>query len=162
MLTNSIENQLKIFALAYIKKRNYNIISEGENDDIWIVLSRCIREELDEIYIKKQESISKFIDFVKKNRNKSVIIFGAGNFGVSVLKYIKEINLDSKCIDVKAFLDNNPNLWGKKLHSINIIEPTFSGIKQVDKVIIASTWSDEIREQLLNMGVNEEKIISVV
>ena len=83
------------------------------------------------------------------------IVFGVGNY----YREQKE-KLDSfDDIEIVAFADNNSLLWDKKIDGITVISPNKIQILEYDKVIIMSIYVCAIYEQLLSMGIVDERII---
>lgn len=88
---------------------------------------------------------------------RTVLIFGTGN---------DEKNLFNGCpenvVNVRAYIDNDPTkqlrIYNKRL----VIPPEYIRFFRYDKVIISSDrYFDEMYEQLLELGVNDEKIGTV-
>ena len=85
-----------------------------------------------------------------------VIIFGAGHVGKTLLSMPLRDGVNIACV-----CDNDKNKWGKKIEHFTIDSPDkIKTIQQFDYVILAmsKTW-DEVRDQVLTMGVNPEKIV---
>ena len=78
------------------------------------------------------------------------IIFGAGSNGHDFLKKSK--------IKIKYFVDNDKNLWNKKINSIKCLKP--SDLKKIkfSKIIIASPAIENIKSQLLTLKIDSKKI----
>lgn len=86
---------------------------------------------------------------------KNVILFGASLFGKKVFNYYK----DNKEINIIAFCDNdekkhNSIFLDKKVLSIDSLMKT-----EYDEIIISSTYDYEIKEQLLKLGIKDNKIV---
>ncbi len=105
-----------------------------------------------------------FIDFIKNNDKLSVVIFGSGNFGQNVYKYIEVNNIKyKKKVNVKYFIDNSVNKWDTLLYGKKILEPTKKIFDDVNNIIIATAQGKiSINKQLLNMGIDDTKIVSAV
>lgn len=78
---------------------------------------------------------------------RDVLLFGAGSLG---LRSIEE--MDKAGANVLGFLDNNRARAGEKLEGYTIYAPEDIGHFQNAKVIITSTFLDEIKQQLSEMG----------
>ena len=90
--------------------------------------------------------------------NKEIILFGAGGAGIKVIEFIQEIGSQiNKDIKILMLFDNDPNKWGTKLMSYEIKQPSLADCERADKIIIASKWANDIKIQLMKMGVKEEK-----
>lgn len=85
-----------------------------------------------------------------------VIIFGIGEI---YKKYIKSISDTDKII---AFLDNNESLWKTEINGITIYNPNNIADFMYDKIILMSSYFLEMREQLLKLGCEKEKIINYI
>ncbi|MDD2509189.1 MAG: FkbM family methyltransferase [Aliarcobacter skirrowii] len=75
------------------------------------------------------------------NTNKKLVIFGAGDYGRRALKVLKEYGFD-----VESFYDNDKLKIGKKIDDLIILDPNTISGNQI--ILIASTWSNQIIEQL--------------
>ncbi len=107
-------------------------------------------------YPKKFPVYKEFDDYLLNCVNEKVFIFGAGQGGVNLGKYIKDIN---KTIQIMGYLDNGSGKWNTEVDGYTIYNPDYVLGQELDKVIIASDWRNEIKQQLLEMGINEEKIL---
>ena len=81
-----------------------------------------------------------------------IMIFGAGEGGRRALD-----NLSEDC-RIACILDNDPKKQGTTLAGIPVCSPDRALEPEVDQVLIASYYSSEIFEQLLEMGVDVRKI----
>ncbi len=92
---------------------------------------------------------------MEKKGSVEVYIFGASGGGEHVYDIL--INLG---IRVAGFADNSEKKWGTTFRGVMVYAPeVLAGCTERQKIVIASTYHDEIREQLLGMGVGEEKIV---
>lgn len=86
----------------------------------------------------------------------SIIIFGIGETYKLRRHWLNE---NREWIKITAFLDNNSEVQGKKVDGIVVYAPQeikrifFDGI-----VILSQKFGQEMTEQLLNLGINHEKI----
>tara|TARA_B100001175_G_C19495784_1_gene635207 strand:- start:1322 stop:2413 length:1092 start_codon:yes stop_codon:yes gene_type:complete len=78
------------------------------------------------------------------------IIFGAGSNGHNFLKKTK--------IKINYFVDNDKNLWNKKINLIKCLKP--SDLKKIKftKIIIASPAIENIKSQLNDLKIDNTKI----
>ena len=83
---------------------------------------------------------------------KQCVIFGAGTAGKRAFYKLSLI------YDVIAYADNNHELWGRKVHDVNIIDPIEINNYTCD-VVICSEYFDEIWHQLLTMGVKNIRLM---
>lgn len=86
----------------------------------------------------------------------NVLIFGAGQGGRRVVNL-----LNKEKVKILAFIDNDQKKVGSDVKGIPVVSPQEIGYYQYDYIIIASVFYDEIFDQLIELGVNEEKIIDV-
>lgn len=90
-----------------------------------------------------------------KNLEMEIYIFGASVGG----KHVYDIftNLGVKVI---GFVDNNVDKWGTMFQNVMIYSPRELHLCSANqRIVIASTYHDEIREQLLEMGIDKDKIV---
>lgn len=83
-----------------------------------------------------------------------ILIFGTGE---SMHKIIKNINYEE--VAIIAYIDNNSIKIGKKLNGIEIINPNEINNYEYDFIIIASTYYNEITQQLMALGIDCNKIV---
>lgn len=84
----------------------------------------------------------------------SHIIFGAGNYGRELL-----LQLDKYDVRVKVFFDNSAK-DGDTVGGIDVVKPNMDDLSGDVKVIIANKYhKEDIRKQLLEMGVDAEDIL---
>lgn len=84
-----------------------------------------------------------------------VFIFGASAGGGHVYDIFRNIG-----IKVAGFVDNSEKKWGTKFREVMVYAPeVLKSCTEDQGIVIASTYHDEIREQLLGMGVAGEKIL---
>ncbi|NRY60052.1 radical SAM/SPASM domain-containing protein [Clostridium beijerinckii] len=92
-------------------------------------------------------------NFYGKLLNKKIIIFGTGMASVNVIEKLS--------LNAEYFLDNNSNKWGEKYYNTNIFNPKKVLEEHEGKIIIvvASQHYESIKNQLVEMGVSEDKIL---
>lgn len=81
-----------------------------------------------------------------------VVIFGTGAAGRAIYRAIKDKD------DIVAFIDNSPSKINTFYKGIKIIAPAELKKLNFDAVLIGGVWADEMSAQLLNLGINKEKI----
>ena len=76
-------------------------------------------------------------------------------YTISAFKAVK-----STGSSVVAFLDNNQELWGRKLEGVNIIPVgVVRSLSDLIHIIIANEeYFEEMRQQLLELGIEEKRI----
>ena len=83
------------------------------------------------------------------------VIFGAGYEASNLIQHEDELGIE-------YFIDNNKDKIGEDFFGYNIKEPQYILNKEYDLVILSSVkYADEMREQLLGMGVDKKKIINI-
>jgi hypothetical protein len=84
---------------------------------------------------------------------KKVYVFGLGDIGQSIA--------EKEEYDILGFLDNNSNLWNKKLaNGLSVYNPEKALDGNFDLILVASTGGfKEIPEQLMKMGISRDKIV---
>lgn len=88
-----------------------------------------------------------------KNSVKPLVIFGAGSGAVKVIRTMKCLG-----VEIQALTDNSPSKWGTICEDLPIIRP--EELKNMDcNIMIASTYQEEIEEQLKEYGVFEHVVL---
>lgn len=92
-----------------------------------------------------------FAKFNKLDKNKPIIIFGAGTVGKYLLKSLKKNNYK-----IKNFADNNPKILSRKIYGVKVI--SYKDLKRnlpKEQIIIASViYEKEILKQLKKDNIN--------
>lgn len=81
-----------------------------------------------------------------------VIVFGVGRF------YRERKDMISSDVEIVAFLDNNIELQGKTMDTRPIVSPMEVKRFSYDKIILMSASEEAMKSQLLELGIEEEKI----
>ena len=100
--------------------------------------------------MKENNIKNDIFEFVNKNKNKQIILYGAASRGVRVLFNLIEKGVDKNQI---LFCDTNPHKWGKTLYDIKII--SIEELKSLSKdvcIIISSSVRYEILPYLKKLG----------
>lgn len=118
----------------------------------------AIKDSLSEVskYLKKEdERWNIACESLMKLKDEDIYIFGAGNLGEIIHKYLL-----SKDIKVKAYLDNNSKMWGMEKSNIKIISPhEISQTRDAIIIVCSENYAGEITEQLRNDHIEDERII---
>lgn len=99
------------------------------------------------------------LDFIQKVRHlDNVILFGSGNVGGTVAAILKKNGLNN----IRAWCDNNNKKWGlvyidKEILSLSEAINRYSN--DASYIITAVDYKDEIWAQLVDAGINPDKII---
>lgn len=81
------------------------------------------------------------------------IVFGATKSALSIYAEI------SRKYEIIAYCDNDQRKWGDEINGLKIVSPQFITEMNYDEIIIVSfSAKDIIKEQLLSMGIAEDKI----
>lgn len=125
------------------------LLSLGISEKILYIESSVIKDEnLPEIYQKVKK---KYCD-----REKKIILFGAGKYGRDAAKYYGLEN-------ILCFIDNNCSKWGDSIFSREIFSPDkLEQLLSEDnyRIIITSRFFKDIASQLENMGILQYEIYS--
>lgn len=81
-----------------------------------------------------------------------IMVFGIGRF----YKKRKEYIISNA--DIIAYVDNNESLYGKYMDDLPIIPPGDIGLFSYDKILLMSLKANEMKKQLLNLGIDNGKI----
>ena len=84
----------------------------------------------------------------------NIIIFGTGEFGKDAYRYYEK----ATDINILAFCDNDTKKQGQLFFDKNIISINTINNYSYDKIIIASSFDDEIFSQLINQDFEKNKI----
>ncbi len=85
---------------------------------------------------------------------KQVVLFGAGK----VYQKFMEVYDDEK-VKIHAIVDNNNKLWGTVLNGIEVCNPDKIQEWDMDYLIITSSYTVEIKQQVIDLGFQEKNII---
>ncbi|SDK04105.1 D-alanyl-lipoteichoic acid biosynthesis protein DltD [Sediminibacillus albus] len=84
----------------------------------------------------------------------NIIIFGSGSSAEKIRRVINKHK-----VKIIAYADNNKDKVGSRIKDIPVISPSELKSKEYDYILIGSIYFEEIREQLLKIGIPEEKIL---
>lgn len=151
----------------YLENNYEDIYAEIHGSDIWDYqwnqkeseFIRSIEKSLDEArsYLMKEDnSWNKACKVLAGLSNdKKVYIFGAGNLGEIICKYLFE-----KKIIPEAYLDNNSKLWGMKKNDIKIVSPQEVIVTQNTIFVVCSeNYATEIVQQLRETNIEDDMIV---
>ena len=85
-----------------------------------------------------------------------VLIFGAGEGGRKVVDMLNEDN-----VEILGYIDNDERKTGQKIYGKEVMLPEKISEFNYDYILIASRYFNEIFNQLINMGINESKIVEI-
>lgn len=97
--------------------------------------------------------------FIGKLQEHNVVVFGVGEKGV-----LTHHLLNKKDIQIVAFCDNNESLWGCSKYHYSIYSPAECIRKYPNSMICIAVkyYKETIREQLLRLGVAEDRIVESI
>ncbi|MGL5523210.1 MAG: nucleoside-diphosphate sugar epimerase/dehydratase [Aeromonas veronii] len=121
----------KVFEKSPLCKRLFNSLAE-------------IKERKKQSFIPKANLL---------DPSKSILIFGAGAYGIRVHDILKNR------YKIVAFVDNSKNKYNEVISGIPVYPPSEIARLNYDLVFIASQYIKDIHQQLVNdCGVDKEKI----
>ncbi len=105
-----------------------------------------------QLYYEQEETKNKLLTGVSE---KNIVIFGSGQRGKSTI-----CKVDGKA-NILAVADNNSSKWGETCMGYSIVSPDEAIEKYVGVywLVAIKNQEDEIKKQLIDLGVEEEKII---
>ena len=117
---------------------------------LWNELHNLLNLTFEEAAQKKMTDIYSHIINAK-----NIVIFGCGYRGFCAYKYLKNIQKEPS-----VFLDNNSELWNTNIDNISIKAPQkYSDFPKDTVYLIANdSYYTEMKEQLINLGVEEDNI----
>ena len=92
-----------------------------------------------------------YMNRIDKMERYDIIIWGAGDTARETLKY------QSDTVEVLGFLDNTPDI--KEFEGLRALEKNIVYNDEYDFIVICSRSHEEIYQQLLEMGVQSERIL---
>lgn len=81
-----------------------------------------------------------------------IVIFGIGGAGRAIYRTLKDDN------QIIAFIENNSSLYDTFYDDVLIKPVDFIKEIEFDKIAISGVWIEEMKKQLLDLGVQEDKI----
>ncbi len=104
-------------------------------------LDELLSEDIKSVEDREQEHLEQKIG----SFNEDFLLFGAGNLGRKVLKALQHLGKTPR-----AFIDNNPALWGKDLFGVPIMSPTeaASRFDPSRTGVITTIWCGEATDKM--------------
>ena len=84
----------------------------------------------------------------------SLVLFGASKLGSLAYQYIEDRE------NIVGFVDNDPNKWGTTFFDLPVYSP-MELLENEYKIIITSSYKDEIENQLKEMGIFSYSIFNI-
>lgn len=136
----------------YQKRVEYN--ETGDFNAIKAIVARYLPQLRDKLYYPGMEG-----ELLKQLENKcNIVIFGSGMNGKSIAQSLKARGIMPVC-----YADNEKDKWGTLVEGIAVKCPAEIDFGNVDAVVISpfkQTIVDEMRKQLLELGVQEETLLN--
>ena len=92
----------------------------------------------------------------REDMPRRVALFGAGDYARMLLQ-VPGVRADA----VAVIFDNNPSKWDGSLFGIPIRPPNLEDAVACELIAVLGGFHGEMRQQLLDMGVNGDKIIAL-
>lgn len=129
----------------FIKRLLFSL--SGDYNYIW----EMVRMEMERF--GRKDIMVRLLDWIDENQ-RPVVIFGAGCAGIQIAGVLQTMNKPIAC-----FVDNNQNLYGKKLLGLSIYSPKMLAEEKEYGVVIGSNdYVAEMKEQLSGLGVDTGRI----
>ncbi len=131
-------------------------VPDSSNYTLELLNNKLIKENLNPVPIAESQGDA-LIKSVPLPSSQSYILYGAGGFGIRFFEFITKAGGI-----VKYFSDSNSQKWGSKVCNVEVINPQKikSLLSVTDKVLISSSFSEDVLESLLELGINENYIIT--
>lgn len=136
----------------YQKRVEYN--ETGDFNAIKAIVARYLPQLRDKLYYPGMEG--ELLKLLENKRN--IVIFGSGMNGKSIAQSLKARGIMPVC-----YADNEKDKWGTLVEGIAVKCPAEIDFGTVDAVVISpfkQTIVDEMRKQLLELGVQEETLLN--
>lgn len=134
----------------------------GYNQDVWEMIvesSENIERKIEQASIAEKENHERIYAFLEwlagLPENQEVVVFGCGQMGKEVLKYINPVHIKICCMT-----DNASKLWGTEKYGHIIFSPKQAAEKYPGAFyIVANKYhADSICGQLKSMGIQEDVV----
>lgn len=130
-----------------LKKKHLRVCTTGINQS-------DMRAQLLTMGIAEQRILSEE-DLIDQVNGQCIILFGAGSRGKKFCDFLYDNNLVPS-----YFADNAPEKIGTYFNGVFVLAPKDLYKKKNKKILITTIYEDEIRNQLIKLGVLEQEIIS--
>lgn len=135
--------------------KNRMLTCETVHSEIWSKLCALLESEQN-YYERIKKRNENLIRRFGKERKYPIVIFGCGHYGFLAYKWLKK-----RQYSVVAFMDNDQELWGKTINEIVIRNPEDIALlgNDVRYCVANALYYEDIRKQILQKGIKEEKIV---
>lgn len=129
----------------------YNHLQDDESKEIFKLRSLYSMTG-EAAYFNKYVREKRERRYIEESSSDKAYIFGCGVHGKRIFEAIDK--------DWCGFVDNNKSLWGGDIGGLKIIPP--DNLPKDATVYLAVKWhQEEIKNQLVSLGISNEKIINV-
>lgn len=92
-------------------------------------------------------------DKLLTERDRELVIFGAGKFGRKIYEFLKR---NGMVCNIQYFCDSNEALWGKRFAGIEIVNPAWLFADSDGyHFLVGGNFADEVTAYLLENGVRK-------
>lgn len=148
-----INEQEKIEKLFQHMEREFEISKDKVNN----IMKQFVMYKYNMLLLRLPENVIFYRDnilfpFGKVNRKDKIVIYGAGKFGVELIRILKKLEFEN----IAGWVDKANKEGVKRIEDLKELE--------FDKVLIAVLAADvvkEIKEELVRMGIKGEKIYAI-
>lgn len=98
-----------------------------------------------------------FVELLKKTDGREIVIFGCGKYG----RFVQALLSRHAAGQLRIFCDNDARLHHKVIQDLEVMPPDVAGATYKEAVFVLSNFShtDTMKAQLMEMGIEEERII---
>lgn len=117
----------------------------------------CAVPSLEPLFLESVEAVRRreqnALDYLLDQRQRKVVLFGAGTLGKRALALLREMECD-----VVAFSDNDPSAWGTEIESVPVFSPEQSAsLYRNTALFLVTIWNDhhwfsETNRKLIGFG----------
>ena len=106
-------------------------------------LDRLLAEPLDEVRERQTQALDRLLGGL----DQPFILFGAGNLGRKALAVLQAMG-----VKPKAFIDNNPVLWGTQIEQVPVFAPAALAQQWQGPLpgVIATIWCGEASDRMVD------------
>lgn len=144
-------------------KKVYNSISDDISRKIYLAKLQWVIDRNEKDFLLSVENTEAISDWIFKlhkfisDADNSIVMFGAGNDGRLFHKFLQRHDINASI----KFCDNNKSLQGSLIDGIEVLAPVelIQAYKASAIVITTTGYSNQIKNQLINMNISEKRIM---
>jgi len=138
-----------------VKPFHYSgFINESEE----FVFQRILRQNRKKVEIETKRLLKKKVaEIVNQLKNKNIVIYGAGQHTINLLRVNKTLNQ----LNIVAIADKNKKLHGKTVNGIKVISPEKIAEYSENVLISSKAFQEEIKHQLEKQYNNKLNLITL-